>query len=201
MTGLTEVTWSKSQTLRRILRSCGLDLYNLSLHQLQVHDRMTEEVYKTPLKTFHAEVTPAPVYTVPLLEKGRSALEEINEELGLGFDEWDKDYYWHMFTQDLKRDPTSVELFDMAQSNSEHRCEIAMSNMYSKNSVSGDGFWILVPAALSRRQPLKVPRVHVFAKWQNNDRQKLPSTGWHADGDGLCLSAVCILEVFSITDS
>lgn len=82
---------------------------------------MTEEVYPSPLRSFSADVTPAPVYTVPLLEKGRSALEDINEELGLGFDEWDKDYYWHMFTEDLKRNPTSVELFDMAQSNSEHR--------------------------------------------------------------------------------
>ena len=89
---------------------------------LQVHDRMTEEVYKQPLRSFKTDVTPAPVYTVPLLEKGRAALEEINEELGLGFDEWDKDYYLNMFTQDLQRDPTSVELFDMAQSNSEHRC-------------------------------------------------------------------------------
>ena len=88
---------------------------------VQVHDRMTEEVYRKPLETFKTDVTPAPVYTVPLLEKGRAALEEINEELGLGFDDWDKDYYLHMFTQDLKRDPTSVELFDMAQSNSEHR--------------------------------------------------------------------------------
>lgn len=88
---------------------------------MQVHDRMTEEVYETPLQSFETDVTPAPVYTVPLLEKGRTALEEINEELGLGFDEWDKNYYWHMFTQDLKRNPTSVELFDMAQSNSEHR--------------------------------------------------------------------------------
>ena len=53
-----------------------------------MHDRMTEEIYKSPLRSFSADVTPAPVYTVPLLEKGRSALEDINEELGLGFDEW-----------------------------------------------------------------------------------------------------------------
>ncbi len=93
----------------------------------QVHDRMTEEVYERPLASFRTDVTPAPVYTVPLLEHGRAALEEIDERLGLGFDEWDKDYYLHMFTQDLKRDPTSVELFDMAQSNSEHRCALPFS--------------------------------------------------------------------------
>ena len=42
------------------------------------------------------------------------------QELGLGFDDWDLDYYTHMFRDDVKRDPTNVELFDIAQSNSEH---------------------------------------------------------------------------------
>ncbi len=40
--------------------------------------------------------------------------------MGLAFDEWDLEYYTNMFTNDLKRDPTNVELFDIAQSNSEH---------------------------------------------------------------------------------
>jgi len=43
--------------------------------------------------------------------------------MGLAFDEWDLDYYTTMFRDELKRDPTNVELFDIAQSNSEHsRC-------------------------------------------------------------------------------
>jgi len=40
--------------------------------------------------------------------------------MGLAFDDWDLDYYTNMFTADIKRDPTTVELFDIAQSNSEH---------------------------------------------------------------------------------
>lgn len=39
--------------------------------------------------------------------------------MGLAFDEWDLDYYTKLF-QDMGRDPTNVELFDIAQSNSEH---------------------------------------------------------------------------------
>ena len=31
-------------------------------------------------------------------------------------------FYTRMFQEEMKRDPTNVELFDMAQSNSEHRC-------------------------------------------------------------------------------
>lgn len=39
--------------------------------------------------------------------------------MGLAFDDWDLDYYTKLF-QDMGRDPTNVELFDIAQSNSEH---------------------------------------------------------------------------------
>lgn len=39
---------------------------------------------------------------------------------GLAFDSWDMDFYMDLFINKLKRDPTSVELFDLAQSNSEH---------------------------------------------------------------------------------
>jgi phosphoribosylformylglycinamidine synthase len=41
------------------------------------------------------------------------------QEMGLAFDEWDLDYYTKLF-KDMGRDPTNVELFDIAQSNSEH---------------------------------------------------------------------------------
>ena len=44
----------------------------------------------------------------------------VLQELGLAFDDWDLKYYTALFQDDLKRDPTNVELFDMAQSNSEH---------------------------------------------------------------------------------
>lgn len=85
-----------------------------------VHDRMTEQVYETPLKTFATDAAPAPAITIPVVAEGRAALERVNGEMGLAFDEWDLDYYTAMFKDELKRDPTNVELFDIAQSNSEH---------------------------------------------------------------------------------
>ena len=39
---------------------------------------------------------------------------------GLAFDNWDLDFYTDLFSSKLKRNPTSVECFDLAQSNSEH---------------------------------------------------------------------------------
>ncbi|CAI7787937.1 unnamed protein product, partial [Closterium sp. NIES-54] len=85
-----------------------------------------------------------PSYTSPTLntpcmgmeQEGRKALEQVNKEMGLAFDEWDLDgvnkemglafdewdldYYTRLFREDIGRDPTNVELFDIAQSNSEH---------------------------------------------------------------------------------
>lgn len=40
--------------------------------------------------------------------------------MGLAFDDQDFAYYLKLFRDDLKRNPTNVELFDIAQSNSEH---------------------------------------------------------------------------------
>jgi len=85
-----------------------------------VHDRMTEQVYEHSLTSFATDVVPAPVITIPVVAEGRAALERVNGEMGLAFDEWDLDYYTAMFKDELKRDPTNVELFDIAQSNSEH---------------------------------------------------------------------------------
>jgi len=85
-----------------------------------VHDRMTECPYPEPLTTFETGIKPEPVRMVPLREQGRQALVEINRKMGLGLDDWDLDYYTNLFVNDIKRDPTNVECFDLSQSNSEH---------------------------------------------------------------------------------
>ncbi|XP_008405528.1 phosphoribosylformylglycinamidine synthase isoform X1 [Poecilia reticulata] len=84
-----------------------------------LHDSMTECVYQHPITSFAVETAPQPVFEVDVLGKGRAALETANSELGLAFDSWDLDYYTSMF-QRINRNPTSVECFDLAQSNSEH---------------------------------------------------------------------------------
>ena len=65
-------------------------------------------------------VEPEGVSEIPVLEEGRGALERINREMGLAFDDWDLDYYTELFRDRIGRDPTDVECFDVAQSNSEH---------------------------------------------------------------------------------
>lgn len=85
-----------------------------------LYDRMTECVYPEPLKTFETGLKPEPVKIVPLIEEGRSTLIKINQQMGLGLDDWDIDYYYNLFVNELKRNPTDVECFDLSQSNSEH---------------------------------------------------------------------------------
>ncbi|OQR91841.1 phosphoribosylformylglycinamidine synthase [Achlya hypogyna] len=83
-------------------------------------DRMTEQVYESPLTEFGVFTAPKPVQRIPIMTEGKEALRRVNESNGLGFDEWDLEYYTNLFKEKLKRDPTDVECFDMGQSNSEH---------------------------------------------------------------------------------
>nr|DBA18955.1 TPA: hypothetical protein GDO54_014845 [Pyxicephalus adspersus] len=86
---------------------------------LSLYDRMTECVYPEPISSFQITVRPERVYEVDVMGRGRAALEQANTELGLAFDSWDLDYYTTLF-QRVGRNPSSVECFDLAQSNSEH---------------------------------------------------------------------------------
>ena len=85
-----------------------------------IHDRMTECVYSGKLSSFKSSILPEAATVVPVMEQGRAAIEEINLRMGLAFDEQDLHYYTSLFRDDIKRNPTNVELFDIAQSNSEH---------------------------------------------------------------------------------
>ncbi|XP_014667917.1 PREDICTED: LOW QUALITY PROTEIN: phosphoribosylformylglycinamidine synthase-like [Priapulus caudatus] len=85
-----------------------------------LHDRMTECRYFQPLSSFDLNVKPEPWYEVDVIGQGRSAMELASTKLGLAFDDWDLDFYTKLFTKNVGRNPTSVECFDLAQSNSEH---------------------------------------------------------------------------------
>jgi phosphoribosylformylglycinamidine synthase len=62
-----------------------------------LHDRMTEQEYTAPLTTFDSGAQAKPVRTIRIMEEGRAALEALNNEMGLGFDDHDLDYYTDLF--------------------------------------------------------------------------------------------------------
>nr|XP_019600699.1 PREDICTED: phosphoribosylformylglycinamidine synthase [Rhinolophus sinicus] len=85
-----------------------------------LHDRMTEQRFPCPIQSFSLGNIPTPLNgPINILAEGRPALEKANQELGLALDSWDLDFYTKRF-QELQRNPSTVEAFDLAQSNSEH---------------------------------------------------------------------------------
>jgi len=84
------------------------------------HDRTTECFYSEGLKDFRLNIEPEPVVNIPLIEEGIIALKDINKKMGLGMDEWDEKFYYDLFVNKLKRNPTNVECFQLGQANSEH---------------------------------------------------------------------------------
>nr|CAB3264793.1 phosphoribosylformylglycinamidine synthase-like [Phallusia mammillata] len=85
-----------------------------------VHDQMTQCRYKTPLSSLECKVDRKPWFEIDVIHGRSKALQAASDELGLAFDDWDIKFYANLFRHELLRNPTSVECFDLAQSNSEH---------------------------------------------------------------------------------
>jgi len=84
-------------------------------------DPMTQAAFDTldECAALFRHEAPRPLRTIPLLAKGRSALETANRELGLALAPDEIDYLAEAFSR-LGRDPADVELMMFAQANSEH---------------------------------------------------------------------------------
>jgi len=120
--GLTEVTRIEVST-RYLFHSTDQNIDVKSLKKFLsslLFDKMTEMIYDYPIESFAVDTKPENVFDIKLMENGMEPLETFNIEYGLAFDKWDVDFYYNMFKLNLQRNPTNVELFDLAQSNSEH---------------------------------------------------------------------------------
>jgi phosphoribosylformylglycinamidine synthase len=102
-------------------RPSALTPNELAALDAKLHDRMTQAVFgglDACVALFRHE-TPRPMTSVPVLARGRAALEEANRALGLALAEDEIDYLMQAFTT-LGRDPHDIELMMFAQANSEH---------------------------------------------------------------------------------
>ncbi|GAA99747.1 uncharacterized protein L969DRAFT_447884 [Mixia osmundae IAM 14324] len=90
----------------------------------KLHDRMTQTCMSSlpDLDRLFATSAPGPLRTVGLIgqEDPTASLARANARLGLALAADEIKYLAKAFTEDLKRDPTDVELFMFAQVNSEH---------------------------------------------------------------------------------
>jgi phosphoribosylformylglycinamidine synthase len=103
-----------------ILNKCGIKVTRIERSYLvdknefnnDMIDNMTQEIYPHRLMSFNTELnnTKIGTYKIP-----SSDFKKFNDEHQLAFDEDDLSYYRKLFTE-----LTNVELFDLAQSNSEH---------------------------------------------------------------------------------
>nr|XP_055162507.1 phosphoribosylformylglycinamidine synthase isoform X1 [Nyctereutes procyonoides] len=128
-TNVVSVCWAaglgavdRVETTRRYLLSFAhppsAEMETIALATL--HDRMTEQHFPHPIQSFSLGSISTPLNGhINILAEGRCALEKANQELGLALDSWDLDFYTKRF-QELQRNPSTVEAFDLAQSNSEH---------------------------------------------------------------------------------
>lgn len=102
-----------------------------------LYDRMTESPFAMPAAAAWGETdktwTLAPidrmwavrekepsVIVLPLHKEGSGVLHAVSEKYGLGLGPWEVAFLTDLFLSGIGRDPTEVEIFDVAQSLSEH---------------------------------------------------------------------------------
>ncbi len=95
-----------------------LEMGDLGLALLALHDRMTEAVYEN-VSDFFQHLEPSPLRTVPLIAEGPAAFKQANLDWGLAMSSDEIDYLVAAY-QKMQRDPTDAELVMFSQVNSEH---------------------------------------------------------------------------------
>ncbi|WP_019671750.1 phosphoribosylformylglycinamidine synthase [Psychrobacter lutiphocae] len=87
-----------------------------------LHDRMTQSlVYDlNKLAQLFDDHTPERLKHIDIIGEGREALEKANRQFGFALSSEDIDYLMNAYVDELKRNPTDVELMMFAQANSEH---------------------------------------------------------------------------------
>lgn len=115
-----------SSTAVDICRACGLGQVTRLERSTRSKkpfsfDRMTHMVYASQPESLRPTGKPSTSFSVDVLgEDWLSNLKTFNREYGCGWDEADLAHLGTLFRDAEKRNPTDVELFQIAQANSEH---------------------------------------------------------------------------------
>jgi phosphoribosylformylglycinamidine synthase len=119
--GLSAVKRLERGVFWRFIADPPLDESQITQLSPLIHDRMTETVLLNieEADILFSQAAPRPLQTVDILNQGKRALIQANQEQGLALSEDEIDYLLENFTA-LQRNPTDVELMMFAQANSEH---------------------------------------------------------------------------------
>lgn len=130
-----------------ILQKCNINnvnrieksvLVNEKKYNHRMIDKMTQTIYKSPLRKFNCGNKPIEnFYFVDNIEKE-------NNDQSLGFDNQDIVFYKEYFNE-LNRQPTNIELQDLSQSNSEHsRHWFFKGKLIKNNKVLTDSLFNMI---------------------------------------------------------
>eukprot|EP01135_Chromosphaera_perkinsii_P009346 Nk52_evm22s1737 gene=Nk52_evmTU22s1737 len=99
-----------------------LEESELSYVSSLLFDKMTEDVVMKLEDAYglFSHDSPAPVSSVDIIGSGKAALAKANAANGWALSESEVDYLYDSYVNNLKRNPTDVELMMFAQVNSEH---------------------------------------------------------------------------------
>ena len=118
--GLTSVVRLERGVLYHLQTQGVLTDHQQCAVETRLHDRMTQTILRPgEEERLFAHHQPEPFATIPLLERGLSALDEADRRLGLALTVDELSYLAESFCA-LGRNPTDVELMMFAQANSEH---------------------------------------------------------------------------------
>ena len=95
--GLSQITRLEQSKRYKFDASCTISDQGWKAIKSMLHDRMTQEQYMKPIESFDVDIETKEVTYIPIMEEGRKALEKVNAEQGLGFDDFDLDYYTNLF--------------------------------------------------------------------------------------------------------
>lgn len=90
--------------------------------EMMLYDRMTQSLFYDLAKAQHLfdDQEPARLNHIDVMGAGKDALVEANTKFGFALSAQDIDYLTNAYVNELKRNPTDVELMMFAQANSEH---------------------------------------------------------------------------------
>ena len=110
--------------MKTILTKCGINTVKRIEKTIRIKkenwntvtlDNVLQTTYSTPIDSFNINTKSKKMFIINV-----DMLDFYNKNLNLNMDKDDITYYTDLFKNKIKRHPTSIELFDLAQSNSEH---------------------------------------------------------------------------------
>ena len=143
------IEWGKSQFFESPFSSNVVDILNrLGINNItrvelttriiktnfnkELLDPIMDQIYESPIVSFDDTVK---LNKLKNIEVDIDSLAEFGEEHGMAFDDDDIEYYTTLFKDKLNRNPTSCELYDLSQGNSEHSRHWFFNGKFTINGI------------------------------------------------------------------